>query len=176
MNAKLSGAIGGHGSGWSVGAESDPVAVVLSWKIILEAIPLFLWLIEPAHVPDPLQIIGVLGAHQIDNMPVGRDVARWSFACPSVPFAVPAKPVSVRLRPPFDQNGRREALSILRPGSKIDVEGPCNYFLNEKIFSECPWSTLDRSIKRTYGIFFRSRIQLHIATGNLRDSNQLSEK
>src|SRR6266516_7083102 len=55
-------------------------------------------------------------------------------------------------------------------------KSPAMIFRSEKVFSGCPWSTLDRSIKRTYGIFFKSRTQLHIVTGNLRDSNQLSEK
>src|SRR6266566_45136 len=55
-------------------------------------------------------------------------------------------------------------------------KSPAMIFWSEKIFSGCPWSTLDRSIKRTYGIFFSSRIQLQVAAGNLRDSNQLSEK
>src|SRR5439155_756913 len=52
-------AIAGHGSGWSVGAESDPVAIGLTRKIILEAVPFLLWLIEPVHVPDPLEICGI---------------------------------------------------------------------------------------------------------------------
>src|SRR6266496_5854117 len=73
-------AICSHRRRWSVGAERDPVAIVSTWKIILETIPIFLRLIEPVDVPNPLQIIRTLGAHQIDNMSVSRDVACWTFS------------------------------------------------------------------------------------------------
>src|SRR5207248_9267762 len=95
-------AIAGNGSGWSVGAESDPVAIGFTRKIILEAVPFLLGLIEPVNVPDPLEIICALDTHQIDDMPVSRNVARWAFLRSPIPIAVPAKPVSVRLRSPLD--------------------------------------------------------------------------
>src|SRR6266699_2969609 len=94
--------IAGSWGGWSIGAERDPIAILISGKIILELVPLFLRFLEPVHVPDPLQIICALGAHQIDNMPVSRDVARRTFLCATVPFTVPAKPVSVWFGPPLN--------------------------------------------------------------------------
>src|SRR5206468_6730988 len=90
--------------GRSIGTESNPVAIVSAWKIILETIPIFLRLIEPVDVPNPLQIIRPLGTHQVDNMPVCCDVPCWAFSGAAVPLAVPAEPLSVGLRPPLDQN------------------------------------------------------------------------
>src|SRR4030095_2873936 len=101
---QILGTIRRHGRGWSVGTKSDPVALVFAWKIILETVPVRLRLIEPVDVPDPLQIIGALGAHQINDMPVRCDVACRTFSGAAVPLAVPAEPVSVRLGAPLYQN------------------------------------------------------------------------
>src|SRR4030095_6814012 len=95
-------AIERQGRRGSIGAKGDPVAIVFTWKIILETIPIFLRLIEPIHMPNPLQIIGAFGAHQVDNMPVSRDVACWAFSGAAIPFPVPAEPISVWLSPPLD--------------------------------------------------------------------------
>ena len=83
-------------------------------------------------MPDPLQIIRAFGAHEIDNMPVSRDVPRWSFLCPTVPFPIPAEPVSIRLCAPLNQNGRPEILRLARPGAKIDIEISSDNFAERK--------------------------------------------
>src|SRR4030095_14989201 len=108
-----------HGCGWSVDTESDPVAIVFTRKITFETVPVGLRLIEPVDVPDPLQIIGALGAHQINDTPVRCDVACRTFSGAAVPLAVPAEPVSVRLSPPFYQNRFAKFFGITRPCAKI---------------------------------------------------------
>src|SRR4029077_17896614 len=97
-------------------------------KIILETIPVFLRLIEPIHMPDPLQIIRAFGAHQIGNMPVRRDVARRTFSGPAIPLAVPAEPVSIRLSPPLDQNRRAKFFRVARPYPTTVIEFSSNDF------------------------------------------------
>ena len=131
-------AVAGHWRGWSISAECNPIAITLSGKIILEPVPFSLRLVEPIGMPDPLQIIRALGTHKIDNMPVSRNVAGWSFLCPAVPLPIPAKPVSIRLRAPFDQNGRSEILRILRPSAKIDIEISSDNLAQRKGFLRMP--------------------------------------
>src|SRR5437773_1025008 len=126
-------AIGGQGCGWSIRAKSNPVAIALTWKVILETVPIFLRLIEPVDVPNPLQVIGTLSAHQIDDMPVGYDVTCGTFSGAAVPLAIPAKPVSVRLGPPFDQNRRAEIFGVACPCSKILIEFASSDFLERKL-------------------------------------------
>src|SRR6266566_3985593 len=79
----------------SIRAKRNPVAITLSRKIIFKPVPFLLRLIEPVHMPDPLQMFRAFGAHEIYNMPIGCDVLRWSFLCPTVPFPIPAKPVPI---------------------------------------------------------------------------------
>ena len=83
-------------------------------------------------MPDPLQIIGPLGTHQIDNMPVRCDVTRWTFSGAAVPLAVPAEPVSVWLGPPLDQNRRAKFFAVARPRAKIVIEFASYDFLERK--------------------------------------------
>src|SRR5438128_1941572 len=116
------GAVAHRWSSWSISAEPDPIAIIFAGKIVLEAVPRFLRLIEPIYVPDPLQIIGTFPAHKIDNVPVSCDIPRRTCLGAPVPFSIPAKPVSVRLRPPLDQNGGAKILRIARPGAKISIE------------------------------------------------------
>src|SRR6266571_5566653 len=123
---------------WSVSAERHPIAIIFSRKIILKPVPFSLRLIEPVHMPDPLQIIRALSAHEIDNVPVGRDVPRWSILCPTVPFPIPAKPVSIRFRPPLDQNRRAESFGVARPGAKIDIEISSDNLAQRKGFLRMP--------------------------------------
>src|SRR5450631_1131232 len=85
-------------------------------------------------MPNPLQIIRAFRAHDIDNVPVSGDVTPWPRFRTAIPFAVPAEPISVRLSPPLDQNGRTEFLCVMRPSTKIDVEFAGNDFLKRKPF------------------------------------------
>src|SRR6267143_6110382 len=55
-------------------------------------------------------------------------------------------------------------------------KSPAMIFFNVNVFSECFWSTSERSINRTYGTLPKSRTQLQISTGKSRDSNQFAEK
>src|SRR5256885_14775851 len=106
------GAITRQRSGRAVSAERDPVAIMFSRKIIFERIPFSFRLIEPVYMPDPGQIIGAFRAHKIDNVAVSRDVTLRSLAGAPIPFTVPTKPFSVRLRSPLDQNRRAECLGV----------------------------------------------------------------
>ena len=85
-------------------AKRDPVAIIVTGKIILERVPFRLRLVVPIDVPHPSQVICAFGPHKIDNVAIGRDVTRGSFARAAVPLAVPTEPISVRLGPPLDQN------------------------------------------------------------------------
>ena len=101
-------------------------------KVILEGIPFSLWLIQPIHMPDPQQIVRAFIAHQIDNVPVSRDVACRPFLLAAIPFTIPAEPVSVWLRAPLDQDRRSKTLCVARPGAKIDIVIRGNNFLKRK--------------------------------------------
>src|SRR5436190_12570763 len=83
-------------------------------------------------MPDPQQIVRAFIAHQIDNVPVSRDVACRPFLLAAIPFTIPAEPVPIWLRAPLDQNRRSKTLCVGRPGAKIDIEIPGNNFLKRK--------------------------------------------
>src|SRR6266513_246102 len=80
------------------------IAMFFARKIIFEGVPLLLRLIQPVHVPDPLQVVRAFRPHQINDATVCGNIFRWSNLDATVPFAIPTKPFSVRLRSPLDQD------------------------------------------------------------------------
>src|SRR5260370_19177711 len=86
----------------AISAERYPVAIILARKIIFERIPFCFRVVVPIHMPDPGQIVRAFRTHQIDNVPVSRDVTLRSFDCAAIPFSVPTKPGPVRFGPPLD--------------------------------------------------------------------------
>src|SRR6266545_4919841 len=65
---------------------------------------------------------------------IRSDVTFRSFNCAAVPFSIPTEPVSVRFRPPLDQNRRRKNFCVARPRAKIDIELTGDNFLERKLF------------------------------------------
>ena len=119
---------------WAVSTQRDPITIRISRIIILEPVPFRFGLIEPVHVPNPLQIIGALPAHQVHDMAVRRHVSRRSVLRAAVPFSVPGKPFSVRLGSPFHQDRRRELLGVACPRFQVVVEFPCKDVRERKCF------------------------------------------
>src|SRR3954469_7972362 len=107
---------------WSVGADRNPIAVFRSGKIILERIPFSLRLIEPVHVPDPLQVQRALFPHQVDDVAVCLNEPGRARLWSTVPFAVPTKPFAVRLGAPLDQDRGIESFRVLCPRPQIRIE------------------------------------------------------
>src|SRR6266487_1775402 len=132
LEAQAFCSIARHRCNWPVGAERDPVAIAFAWEIIFETVPFSLRLIEPVHVPDPLQVVGPFRAHEIDNMAIRRDVASRAFSGTTVPFAVPTKPFPVWFHSPFDQNRRAKIFRIPGPDAKIEIELASDDFLKRK--------------------------------------------
>jgi len=116
------GAVASRWRGWAINAQAEPLTVIRAREIIFERVPSSFRLIEPVHVPDPLQIVSALGSHEIDDMAIGFDVTSRPFLGPTIPFSVPGKPIAVWFRAPFDQDGRAEMFRVARPGPKIDIE------------------------------------------------------
>src|SRR5438876_3337019 len=86
---------------WTVNTKRDPIAVILARKIVFKRVPFLLRLIEPVHVPDPLQVVGTFIAHQVNDAAVrGNVFARSDLSAP-IPGPIPAKPFPIRLGPPL---------------------------------------------------------------------------
>src|SRR6476661_7668023 len=105
----------------SVGANCQPVAVIFAREIGLEPIPMCLGIVVPVHVPDPLQVGGTRRPHEINDVPISRNVARRSGVM-AVPFSIPGKPTAVRLQTPVDQDRTAKGAGRLRPAAEIFVE------------------------------------------------------
>ena len=122
LEPKTFSAVDGARRQRAVGTERHPIAVIFPRIIILEPVPFRFRFVEPVHVPDPLQVVRSLRAHEIHDVAVGVDVTLRTALRAAVPFPIPGKPISIRLRAPFDQNRRAESLRVARPRFQIVVK------------------------------------------------------
>ena len=124
FKAKAFGPISCYRCRRPIRAKCNPIAIGFAREIVFERIPFSLWFIEPVYVPHPLQVAGTFAPYQVNDVTVGRYVFSRAFLRSAIPFPIPAKPFSVRFRPPFDQNRRSKIFCFARPDSKIVIEIP----------------------------------------------------
>src|SRR5438477_8842248 len=119
---------------WTVNTKRDPIAIILAGKIGFERIPFLLRLIEPVHVPDPLQVVGTFVAYQVNDVAVSGNILRRPSPGSAIPGAVPTEPLPVWFRPPFHQQRCSEISRATCPTTEIGIKFARDNFIQRKNF------------------------------------------